>query len=384
VIEEVALLYPSVCVDRRFWENDGKLKQFSDEVLLSFVRETSRLDTSPGFPWIQLGCPTVLSVLERYPTQLCDVVRETLGARLRFSLEEARAMTPSELVRAGLRAVVRIFIKQEPHSLKKILSDRLRLIMNSGLSDIVCDRICLEQLASKEVDVWEKIPSKAGMGLDDDNIKRLRAGIPEGVESTDAKAWDWHVSEWLMRAAADVECKQYGVSVDSHLGHLIHMSVVLTCRKVWLTGTGHLFEQRTPGAQESGSRLTACRNSKMRVLLGHLAGALFVAAMGDDSVEKWRDRVFDPEGNYARMGFEMEVAILPEGVQYEFCSHHFLGDGTAVPLNWAKTLYRLLSHLPDKLLRMQFSYEMRHSPELPRLEKWIDEHWVVQAGEVGK
>jgi hypothetical protein len=47
--------------------------------------------------------------------------------------------------------------------------------------------------------------------------------------------------------------------------------------------------------------------------------------------------------------------------EFEFCSQRF-AFSTASPLNWAKMLYRLLSHkVLDEELVTQFEYEMRHS-----------------------
>lgn len=124
------------------------------------------------------------------------------------------------------------------------------------------------------------------------------------------------------------------------------MSVIVTMRKVWLLSNNVLYSQETPGMQESGSRLTACRNSKVRVILAYLAGSDWAMAMGDDCVEQWLSKPFDADA-YLRLGHEIEVAELPDDVDYEFCSHWFYGDGRVVPLGWAKTLYRLLSHVPD-------------------------------------
>lgn len=368
--------YPKVKPDARFWTEDGCMKAFEDLDLLNFVTETSRMDTSPGLPWVGLGCPTIGDVIRKYPHQLVAAVRERLDVRLKLPIGEAKLMSPSELVKIGYRDVVRVFVKQEPHSESKIVSGRVRLIMNTSLTDILCDRLCLEALANREVDMWDKIPSKAGMGLDDENIELLRAGVPPGhVFSSDAKAFDFHVAEWTMEIAAEVEVLQYDVAESSDLAHLIHASVVATCRKVWALANGLLYEQLDPGKQESGSRMTACRNSKIRSILAYLAGANWVCAMGDDALERWPGDVFDPHGNYAKLGHRIEVPDLPPGVLYEFCSTHFMEDGANVPQGWPKTFYRLLGHKPDLLLRKQFEYELRDSPELPRLREFCDRVW---------
>jgi len=366
-----------VTPDPRFWSPNGNYLGFSDGELLGFLRETSRLETTPGLPWVGLGCATVKDVLVQYPGQLCAAVRERMQARLSISLSDARALDSEDVVVRGLRDVVRVFIKQEPHTLKKLSAGRYRPIMNSSLTDIACDRIVLERLANAEVDQWDKIPSKPGMGLDDRSVVKLRAGVPPGVLSSDAKAFDFHVSEWSMDGSASVEILQYGVSESSDLAHLIRMSVVVTCRKVWALATGHLFAQIEPGIQETGSRMTACRNSKIRVLLAHIAGALWCAAMGDDALETWPGGVFDPQGNYARLGHEVVVPSLPPGVEYEFCSTHFYcGAGPAVPQGWAKTFYRLLGHAPDQTLLRGFEYELRAHPLLGELLEFARVKWL--------
>lgn len=366
-------MYPEVVPDRRFW-CDGVWLEPNDQLLISFVRETSRLDTTPGLPWVGLGCATVEEVLGKYPAKLCDAVRERMKLRLSYTLDEMKALTPEETVLNGLRDVVRVFIKQEPHSSKKFKTRRFRPIMNSSLTDIVCDRLVLEALANKEVDQWSTIPSKPGMGLDDASIEKLRANIPKGVVSSDAKAFDFHVSEWSMAAAAEVEVMQYG-AVGDH-AHLIRASVVTTCRKVWALANGKLYAQVDAGIQESGSRMTACRNSKIRVILALLAGAEWCCAMGDDALEYW-PQGFDAQ-RYEALGHTVEVPVLPSGVEYEFCSTHFLEAGPAVPQSWPKTLYRLLGHAPDQFLFMQFKYEMRNHPRLGEFISLLREIWLKE------
>jgi len=367
-----------VTPDARFWSPTGDILEFSDETLLEFIEEVSRKDTSPGLPWVSLGCKTIAQVLEKFPSVLCSQVRQRLRVRLSLPLEEARNKTPRELVELGYRDVVRVFIKNEPHNKKKFLSRRFRPIMNSSLTDIVCDRIVLEAIASAEVKLWDTIPSKAGMGLDDASIICLKSGLPFGgrkVFSSDAKAFDFHVSEWSMEAASEVEILQYAVPAFSDLTHLVRSSVVATMRKVWALSNGMLLAQVDPGIQESGSRMTACRNSKIRVLLALMAGALECVAMGDDALETWPNDEFDPQGNYARFGHEIEIPELPGDVEYEFCSTHFMRNGEAVPQSWARTVYRLLGHKPDRMLLEQFKYELRGLPSLPSLLERIAPFW---------
>lgn len=351
----------------------GQVKGFTPSTLVTFAREVGRVDTSPGLPWIALGCHTIDDVLIKFSFQLCEAVRQRIYTRLNYTLTEARLATPSYLVQTGYRDVVRVFVKNEPHSAKKLAEGRLRLIMNPSLTDILVDRILLEPLARAEVAVWDTIPSKAGMGLDDPSIERLRAGLPPSLFSSDAKAWDFTVPEWLMDAAAEVEVRQYGLDPTSDAFHLCFASSVATNRKVWSLANGILYEQLTPGIQESGSRMTACRNSKMRVLLALACGADACFAMGDDALEVWPNG-FNADA-YQACGFTVELPELPSGVEFEFCSTHFTADA-AIPTSWPRVLYRLLGHKPDPLLLQQFKYELRAHPRLPELLRFVEQHWL--------
>jgi hypothetical protein len=211
-VKRVAELYPKCRPDGRFFTPDGTLKDFGLETFLSFMSETSMPGTSPGEPWKHLGCASVGDVLREFGVELYTVVKLRLQARLEV-LEQLHELTADDLVRLGLRDVVRVFVKNEPHTLAKILADRLRLIMNSGLADVACDRIVLEALAEVEIENWGEHPSMPGMGLDDESLVRLRElflGRPH-QRSTDVKAYDFSVTELMMLACAEVELSVRGV-----------------------------------------------------------------------------------------------------------------------------------------------------------------------------
>lgn len=367
VIKRVSGLYPKARPDSRFWTKDGKLRDFGLSEFVSLCDGIRTRDSSPGLPFVGMGFRAVGSVLSAFPGVLCTAVKARLKARIQAMRDGSMACEPKDLVERGLRDPVRVFVKNEPHSEAKIAERRFRLIMNSGLVDILCDRVVFDALCEEEIVVWDKIPSKPGMGLDDPSVARLVAGLPEGpLRSLDAKAWDWSYPPWLMEDAGKVEMIQYGVTSNSDMGFLIMASAIATMRKVLVLSDGKMFAQTRPGVQESGSRMTAARNSKGRVLLGAHVGAE-TAAMGDDAVERCPT---DPIQEYHRYGFRMEEAILPEGVDFEFCSSHFRGI-VAEPQNWHKTFFRLLHHKPDVGLISQFKFEMRHSPHLPRMLRYL-------------
>lgn len=335
---------------------------FTYEHFSELCAEVSVKTSSPGLPWLTLGVHSVGDVFDKYRFVLYHAVKQRIQARIRGVRDGTLDEFGSEdLACGGFRDIVRLFVKNEPHSEKKITEGRFRLIMNSSLTDIMCDRVVAERLCAAEIAVWDKIPSKPGMGLDDENLSKFVRGCnPRATSSLDAKAWDWSLKAWLMKLCVRVESAQYGVSRASDLGCALYASAVVTMRKILVLADGSMYSQEEEGIQESGSRLTAARNSKCRVLLGLLAGALDVEAMGDDSKEEWSNGRPDLT-KYEVMGFRMEEAELPPGCDFEFCSHQFYGE-LAVPLNWAKTLYRLLAHPPEASLAGQFKYDLRNSP----------------------
>ena len=302
--------------------------------------------------------------------------------RVRLQMDPERVFPDAEeCFRSGARDVVRVFIKNEPHSRRKLVEGRFRLIMNSSLTDIMCDRIVMETLARAELNEWETIPSKPGMGLDDVSIRKLLKTVPKGIVSSDMKHYDWSVQDWLLLACSRAEGRQYRVSYDSDLARLLRVSALLTGRKVFVTSNGTMLAQVRAGIQESGSRGTAFRNSKMRVILAYLTGASWAMAMGDDAGELTTLTPARMVEAYARLGFEIELAVLPDDVEFEFCSTHFRRDGRAEPQNHGKTFYRLLGQQPDRFAWEQFKYELRGAPaSLREYQQWLQStEWGVVA-----
>jgi hypothetical protein len=116
----------------------------------------------------------------------------------------------------------------------------------------------------------------------------------------------------------------------------------------------------------SGSYVTSSDNSRTRVRAALIVGAEWVIAMGDDSVEDHGKEV-DPEilkQDYARLGFKITDVTPPENGTFEFCSHLFT-ETCAIPLNFAKGVFRFLSKKITTNDLEQFKAEYRYSPNLP-------------------
>jgi hypothetical protein len=118
----------------------------------------------------------------------------------------------------------------------------------------------------------------------------------------------------------------------------------------------------TPGVckQLSGRFLTAFNNSNMRGLVNYTAidlelhGEVFGAYMGDDAV------VDGSMKDYAKLGLVVtDRRPSARGEPFDFCSHLYVGGPVAIPSNWGRTLYKLMSKPYSEAFFGQFLDEMR-------------------------
>lgn len=400
---EVRARVPTVDPDSRFWEEDGTLKSFSEEwdgEFRELMERKTWADTSPGHPFKGVGVKTSGEAIEK-ELLLGNMVYSRLRTRIEVMKSFGSAdfgipwkssggqepITGETLLKWNFRDVVRLFIKSEPHTLSKAALDRWRLIMNTSLIDIGVSRVVGQAAIDAALSAWDEPSSMCmpGMGLDSASIGKLRRAmdtIKQTIEletgeklewqSADAKHWDWSVTLLLLLAAAEVTRQMYDVELDSDLAMALRAEAIAIAYKTYVTGSGELWMDQDPGKQESGSLWTAFWNSIMRCLLSAARGSLYCKAMGDDSTELWRKN----QPAHKVDGFKIEYPELPADVEFEFCSHWFMRDGRVIPLNWGKTLFRLLAHKPDPLMRHQFIGDLKDLPEKEAVVAWLDAHWV--------
>lgn len=365
-------MYPKTKVPYYF-RGDGDHAVTAEDVVkvASLVNRAS----SPGTPWVVL-CKDKGQVVDDHSSLLASEVLSRLRKLADVDLFDIpEAEDPVWLVKEGYCDPVRLFVKNEPHSLEKIQEGRLRLISSVSITDEVIERLLFEVQNNAEIDNWVECPSKPGIGLAKDEqaallYEALRDLLVMAAES-DVSGWDWNVKDWMLALDARVR-----VALAEGAGKLYAR---LVCNRMWCLARsvfslsdGRLIAQRTPGIMKSGSYVTSSTNSRMRVALALLTGALWAIAMGDDCVEQWRENAAQ---EYARFGIKVKVFQRVEGGCFEFCSHSFTPQRIAVFLNMAKATYRLLSNAPDEQRLAQFREITRHSPEQATYLAAIDQVW---------
>lgn len=342
--------------------------------------------STPGVPYCLLGT-TNTQVLEAHSEQVRSWVAERFIQVVELG-ERIFEMSSEELVRTGVRDVVRLFIKDEPHKDTKIRAGKLRLIAGVALVDQFWERKLSGVQNSAEIARWETCPSKPGVGLDDDGLRSISEQIRrEEVDTeTDVSGWDWSVQQWELDD--DAECRRIlaGAQKGSLFDFLVRVQAYCVGHSVLCLPTGELVSQEEGGVQLSGSYNTSSTNSRCRCLVSlnarlekarenggylpglvenmSLQGRVGVMAMGDDSVEKGFEGIKE---TLEAMGHDVKMVKRNESfVGTSFCSHKWHEDGLAEPETAVKTLFRFLSHpigSPDyPVWYAQLAWVLRNHP----------------------
>jgi len=338
--------------------------------------------SSPGYPLMRLAA-TNKELLELH----WSLVENAAVARLQLleevDLVDLRAMNASELVEGGYTDEVRVFVKNELHSKAKAAEGRMRLIMSISVVDQVVERVLNSAQNQLEINRWEKLPSKPGMGLDDDSLLSLEEqvhllsnGIGEPV-SSDISGFDWSVSQWALDLDAQVRAALSGAPIWLKVHE--KRAVCLGLSQL-VFSDGAVWDQLIPGIQKSGSYNTSSTNSRIRAMLAWLVagrignpryggresleGGGKVMAMGDDAIETTTSMdLLKP--NYERLGFTLKEVSR----DIEFCAYSFDLYGGFKPLRVVKMVASLLrtavrdeQHEDELIVALQ--YELRHSDQL--------------------
>jgi hypothetical protein len=284
-------------------------------------------------------------------------------------LDFVRTLSASELVECGFADPIRVFVKNELHGRVKVAQGRMRLIMSVSLVDQLVERVLNAGQNRLEIQKWDSIPSKPGMGLDDESLASLERQIKSmrSPLSSDVSGFDWSVSQDWLDLDAWVRQELTAESDQMHL------------KRSWCLGNsllvfsdGVMWQQTQPGVQKSGSYNTSSTNSRVRALLAHevserVGGVGDCIAMGDDAVEDSDVQELAPI--YLEYGYRLKEVSR----DIEFCAYRFDLRGKFEPVRWHKMLANLLWTKPRNAehareLLVALRYELRHSPHLQRAE----------------
>lgn len=313
--------------------------------LFDEVFDECEMESSPGYPYVWQGISKNRQIAENLA--LKNAVKQ-------------RYLELWRVIRAGEKLpnpVVRDFVKNEGHKLKKIREKRWRLIWALPLEWQLLHRTAFGASLAMEQANHETIPTKDGLSLIRGGANRFVSDIDDGsdkIGDRDLEGWDLSVPEWLLLDESEVR-KRLCLNLTPFVTDLIDRCYrsLLNVHVIFSDGT--LLEQLEPGIVKSGSYITLSGNSRMQVLLkilycdekcgGFVEQYHKVAAIGDDSLERMHG--IDPADFQQWLtdhGFKCKDFNVGRMSEMTFCSHKFIKYGVVwvpVPTNWIKHQFTL-------------------------------------------
>lgn len=340
---------------------------------LLVVNAMAKLDpkSSPGYPYMRLG-RTNGEVLGAHASLIEDLAVRRLVDLWESDFDDLAALSAQELVDCGYCDPIRVFVKNELHGRLKVAQGRMRLIMSVSVVDQIVERVLNGAQNGAEINAWESIPSKPGMGLGDEGLFTLEASFKSMKQplSSDISGFDWSVSAWWLDCDARARALLTGLGRDMHRKRALCLG-----RSLLVFSDGVVWAQTEDGVQKSGSYNTSSTNSRIRFMLAALVARRGgwtgdACAMGDDAVED--SPVDDLAPAYQQLGFRLKEASR----DIEFCAYRFNLAGGFEPVRWHKMLANLLWSKPRDAtaaaeLLVALRHELRHSPHLSRAEGLI-------------
>jgi len=297
---------------------------------LGYILNTDVVKTSgPGYP-LCVTYATNGDAIAEISSRLVRIATMRLAL-----LATCDCLNAVELVMDGVVDPVKLFIKDEPHSLKKISQGMWRLISSVSLVDQLVARFLHSPLNRWEILHFREIPSQPGMGIEDSDFERMQDWFDgQPIISTDVSGWDWSVKEWLMEADMRMRVRLCNLQSDDIIAKLMYGRLHATKYKLFVTSNRKLFAQVVPGIQPSGDFNTSSSNSRMMAFVLTLCGAHWIKTMGDDAVSKGTSQ--------PQLSRLVDVKVFTESTtEFEFCSHVVTPSSVSC-CGWAKSAFRYL------------------------------------------
>lgn len=308
-----------------------------------------------------MNCTSNRQVIDDYQPILVEMVLDRIE-----SLVNGRVETNlrDPMSRDGANPV-RVFVKDEPHPHRKLDTERLRLISNVALVDVLVERLTNNELNKLHILHHADSPCRPGMGVEDSDFEALHDYLTrqprpgnKPIASADVAGFDWSMQDWQMRWDASFRASLLHVENTSPRARVLAGRAEAVIGAVLATSDGKMWTLLHKGIQLSGSFNTSSTNTHVRVFIAYLCGATWAVANGDDCLEYHTQ---NPEEEYARLGHPLK--FYTELEELEFCSHTFGKGQPPVLTNPGKLLRRYFRHTEtDSELKSQLMHAFRHHP----------------------
>lgn len=237
---------------------------------------------------------------------------------------------------------IRVFVKPEPHTWKKIVQHRYRLIMSVSVLDQIIDAMLCKEFNEGLMMKYYDYPPKAGW-------TPLLGGwryVPQkNVTATDKSCWDWTVMQWLIELILELRIDLTTNANEQWKELLAWRYRALYREAEFIFSNGLVMRQNFVGMMKSGCFNTIIDNSLMQMLLDSRIIAeldlplLLLWVMGDDVLQETQ-----PKEYFDRLS---QLCLLKQAEPFaEFAGMRFKGTKVE-PCYHGKHCYNLL-HLDPR------------------------------------
>lgn len=259
---------------------------------------------------------------------------------------------------------IKVFVKQEPHKLKKLAEGRVRLISAVSLVDSMVDRILFGWLGRAVLDNVGYTPCLVGWSPVRGGwipFQDLFRGKP--TNCLDKEAWDWTVTSWLVDTWLDV-ILELGIQHSDWWADMVRLRFKLLFEDcMFKFSDGTRVAQQTKGIMKSGCFLTIILNSLGQSILHYAAMGRMGQALnyreplvlGDDTVQRAIPDLETYVSHLENLGARVKGAKVMHFVEFA----GFAYDGkVCYPAYWQKHLFNMAhsSNLADLLPNYQYLY----------------------------
>lgn len=258
---------------------------------------------------------------------------------------------------------INCFIKQEPHTLRKMARKSWRIISGVGLTDNIVDRLLFGDFCDSVVSKAAELdgPVAAGFNIYQGGFLKLASKL-SNPETSDKSSWDWTMQPWLVDMFKALFAKIYG---DHPYMPIVNNRLDALFKEAELRFRDISVKQNVAGIMKSGFLGTIVFNSVAQLAL-HLVARLRSGktlscdgfySVGDDVIQECENEAYWME--LERLG--CIVKERKTGYPADFVGVIF-GNGIGVPMYPEKNLYNLLfaepEFLPDTLDSYQRLYAL--------------------------
>lgn len=326
-----------------------------------FERSLLRLDmsSSPGYPYMRKG------------TTNSDYFRNGDGSWREEVVNYVWEIVQQRLEMGHKADPIRLFVKQEPHSIKKIDNKRYRLISSVSVVDQIIDHMLFGDLNDLLIENWMYVPSKVGWSYLHGGWKMMPPNN-KGWVAIDKSAWDWTVQLWMVDLVLMARlklCVSNSEIKNTWYQKALYRYRQLYLEAVFITSGGLVLKQIAKGVQKSGCVNTIADNSMMQYLL-HLRVSyemgidpLSIMCMGDDTFQQ------EPADLSLYLQNLGQFCLVKQAEQrVEFAGFRFLGYRIE-PSYLAKHAFNLLFLNPKYEKDVGLSYSLMYHRSHKR--QWI-------------